>query len=379
MEYLNAVRDTSGTTSNLVLSQSYSVASTYTRPDFTPTSSSASSPDYTIELNGIDAYAFSNDEAGIDEGAVTKANANLYSNVTSLKVERIDFFYNGRNIGTSYSAGAPLNSADAFARNVFENNDLVTNSDVSYVYLDVENPTIISGSGYDANKAFTVPYIDGTLFGQSDILNDVEMQITLCTITQTDGNYQIANEAVLSKMVSIQRELDTDGLFETNIADRSSPVAEPLTGDTVYNDTLEVKLAPQESVTLAISNDISHLATNETIVLTNPNDYSVTEYVGISENITNLTTNLGEGGNFYVRVTAHTIDGENVEENPTLVYNGSSNSLQYEEDDGSAYSNYFSGHIAEYNTITLNIERKTCEIVLLVSFKHFKHKLSSSI
>lgn len=356
VEYLNAVRDTSGTTSNLALTQSYSVASTYTRPDFTPTSSSASSPDYTIELNGIDAYAFSNDEAGIDEGAVTKANANLYSNVTSLKVERIDFFYNGRNIGTSYSAGAPLNSADAFARNVFENNDLVTNSDVSYVYLDVENPTIISGSGYDANKAFTVPYIDGTLFGQSDILNDVEMQITLCTITQTDGNYQIANEAVLSKMVSIQRELDTDGLFETNIADRSSPVAEPLTGDTVYNDTLEVKLAPQESVTLAISNDISHLATNETIVLTNPNDYSVTEYVGISENITNLTTNLGEGGNFYVRVTAHTINGENVEENPTLVYNGSSNSLQYEEDDGSAYSNYFSGHIAEYNTITLNIE-----------------------
>ena len=114
-----------------------------------------------------------------------------------------------------------------------------------------------------------IPTLLGYFYGTSDVVENVDMVITL-----TDGT----NTAELRESLNIQRKQNTQ-LTKTEYKDTESVNGSSFTsGGSVYNDTLEVRMAPGASVSF----DISHNSKTRQVSITNNFNYEHTEYVRIS-------------------------------------------------------------------------------------------------
>lgn len=267
-----------------------------------------------VSLRGISAYAFpastaTDSDVGTINAINTDAASEYTSRVNDIKVESIKFYYQGQEIGTA-SGGS--------------RKTLITNSEYKFY---TASRSLVNGVDYDDSANFTVPVIDGILFGTGNTLSNVEMRITL-----KEGG----NSCTLSRYVSLQKAAQ-DPTFTTNIADNKE-VSAP-SGRTVYNDTLEVVLESGASVSFVVTEgSLSEVPQTGIITLTNSRAFTVTEYVGISANIEGLAHNFmskekedaGEDNRFYITVLEQS-DGAGVQ----FVYNGktitTSSDLLYEQ------------------------------------------------
>ncbi|MBE7075495.1 MAG: hypothetical protein E7375_00295 [Clostridiales bacterium] len=289
-------------------------------PSFTYTSGTGPSaiiatPQITGLFTGIDAFAYSQTDA-IDSNSILK------SNIGDIYVSKIELYHKNEKIG-SVSGTA---------------NNLVTASGWTFVNSDGTKTT---GVACTEEIVMTIPHVNGILYGASNNLDNVRLDIYL-----TKGSYT----SVISKDIILQKIAPT--LFtETEVLDGSSPVKASGTGiPTIYNDTLEIELAPNTSVTFAIHNSaITSFGTDvngrttingstiaNMITLSNDRDYTITEYVGITNNIVGLTENLTAGDSFYIGSPATLPAGA------TFKYNNSTISA--------------TGTIATYSSITLNLD-----------------------
>ena len=207
----------------IVISQQLTRDTTLTLPTF----GSLEENTQTITLTGLKANAISN-----SAGAISTDALNTYgykSNVQDVKVKQIEFFYGDTSIG---------NDPDSPS-----SKPLITSNGVCF-YNDTG---FTGGEQYSSGLEFTVPTIkNGFLYGTSSTISGVTMKITL-----TDGT----NECVVSKEnVTIQRKDATKLTFENDakIYDGAAPEVETTSG-TVYNDTLEVELAPGASTTFVLT------------------------------------------------------------------------------------------------------------------------------
>lgn len=246
-----------------------------------------------ISLRGISAYAFPASEvADSDVGTIhainTDAAANYTSRVNDIKVQSIEFYYQGQIIGTATGTAGQT---------------LITNSE--YKFLNTRWGVMKGEDNIDSKK-FTVPVINGILFGTGNTLSNVEMRITLKEGTNT---------CTLSRYVSIQRQASNPE-FNEAVTDNS---AVKKSSGTIYNDTLEVVLGSGASVSFAITKDSpSEVPQTGIIRLSNSRAFTVTEYVGISANIEGLKQNLSAGSRFYITVIEKSDTGVQ------FVYNGAS-------------------------------------------------------
>lgn len=312
---------------NLTMTQAHSTSSIYTNPNFTgatsdtttsseTTNNQSSSATYQVVLAGISANGYANTLGAVD------GNSILTSRVNSLYVKYIRFYYNNELLGTTYNDGTAKTQTGSGSVSGGKVR-LITNADYTFFGDDKVSS---AGVSYSTATAFAVPTINGYYFGTSDYLSQVKMVITL-----TDGGEGNAeNTCDLEKYVTIERaqtlDLFTSDVVYDNSAVSKDGVANTYSG-TVYNDTLEVVLAPNSSVSFVINDESVTSVTNgvltdknkktksaNIITLKNNRTYTVTEYVGITANIVEINTNKAR--TFYVYVT----DGK-----ATFKYNGSSN------------------------------------------------------
>lgn len=332
----------------------------------------------TVHLSGIKANAFGNSTIkAVDMNSVVRNNLyDFSSDVSDLFVQKVEFFHDGQLLSDKiYLNGAVQSDEKA---------SLLTNEQVSFVD---SNKNIVAGSETTKDNVFKVPYINGIYFGTQNRLENVEMKVTLV------DNNNPANDCQLSKIVSLERGLAEDEIFEsTDILDNNAPVLAQNNTSKVFNDTLEIVLEKGESLTLVVNDaEISGIdedgyilnadgkkgrfvktidpmpndaktyyckvegdafeaceklkefeagkeyyelivkKANE-ITLTNTNEYAITEYVGISKSIVDLMQNLKQSENFFVYVTAHEIDGKQTEKLPTIKYNGNVASVEEESE-----------------------------------------------
>lgn len=302
--YVNGNQEGNG--DPLILTQQHTVSSSLVSPKFN-TKEGITGPQHEIVLAGMPAYGYATSLVAVDK------NALQISKFQDVKVSKIELYLGETCIGTTTTKD-PVS--------------LVTDPAISFVK---SSDSISPGEAYSGDSmAFAIPTIDGFYFGTSNKLNNVKMRITLET-----GEGSDKSSCVLTKNITLQRAASSEGLFtSTTIADANSIAV--ATGKTVYNDTLEVVLKQGESIKLQLSNK-NDFANAKTVELSNNKPYTITEYVGISRNITGLTTNLKAGNTIYVNILEK-------EGNPVLNYNGS-------EVSSTALT------IAQYeNEITLNIE-----------------------
>ena len=262
----NALTDVSITYGEEVISQQLTRDTTLTLPTF----GSVVDNTQTITLTGLKANAISN-----SAGAISTDALNTYkSNVQDVKVKQIEFFYGDTSIGNYPDSPYDYSSSKS----------LITSNGVCF-YNDTG---FTGGKQYSSSLAFTVPTINnGFLYGTSSTISGVTMKITL-----TDGT----NECVVSKEnVTIQRKDDTQLTFKKNakVYDGSAPEVETTSG-TVYNDTLEVELAPGASTTFVLTTkgDSDTFVSSEFMTLTNTESYTLTRYIGIHANMAGLTENV---------------------------------------------------------------------------------------
>ena len=286
----NALTDVSITYGEEVISQQLTRDTTLTLPTF----GSVVDNTQTITLTGLKANAISNSAGAIS----TDALQTYISNVQKVKVSQIEFFYGDTPIGSNpvppynYSSSKPLITSDGVC---FYNGTGLT-----------------SGQQYSSTLNFKVPTIsNGFLYGTSSTISGVTMKITL-----TDGT----NECVVSKEnVTIQRKDATKLTFENDakVYDGAAPEVETTSG-TVYNDTLEVELAPGASTTFVLTTkgDSDTFVSSEFMTLTNTESYTLTRYIGIHANMAGLTENVmsfnlfvkGSTGNVKFNYNGSTID-----------------------------------------------------------------------
>lgn len=335
------------------LQQTYVNASSYTQPTF-------ESEGNLVTLTGIDAYAFDNTLGAIDKNSLQ----NSFSNFKNLKVEKVEFYLGETCIGSSYYTNEQTLTTSSNAPSVdlsISAIDLFTDSGVSFAYSDSDN-NITTERGLSYKKTenselghnFIVPYINGFYYGTGNTLSNVKMNITLINDTGAKAS-NVANRAVLSKYITLQRETETNDLFQnSDIADNTQPnIIQG--GATVLNDTFEVVMPSNTTVSFVLHNEeIKSLegttltnSKNETltaniITLTNNRNYAVTEYVSISSSIVGLTENLNDTS----EITFYAL--ENINSTGVIFsYNG----INIEKSNiGSKFT------IGKYNNITLNIE-----------------------
>lgn len=221
-----------------------------------------------ISLTGVKAYAINKSAGGISTASIS----DYTSNVTKINVKKIEFYCNNELIHAQVSSEAST--------------ALIT-SDTEAFYTGGTN--FANGIKYSTGQhlEFEVPTINnGYLFGTGDTISDVIMKITL----EDDAH----NRCEVSYLVTIKRNIDTKLEFsKTKLYDGESPAVKTGAGNTkgnVYNDTLEVTLAPGATTTFTITTKVdSNETSSAPITLTNPESYSVTRYIGIHANMTGIS------------------------------------------------------------------------------------------
>ncbi|MGN1201566.1 MAG: hypothetical protein ACI4R8_04880 [Candidatus Caccovivens sp.] len=329
------------------LKQIHTISSSFENPN-----KGSNAPDNITEvfLNGIDAYGYKTDLIATDSTTAPQ------STLDNIEVQRIDYYLGdirlggeekciykevnkddivttateGKELlstlyvyegGVYHLAGTTYDESKTYYKRCYI--DLYTNDEYFFVKDGgvVTQGQNLANSTTDYSKAFRVPVIDGIYYGTNNTLPNVTMKITLIDTMATGGN-----TATLYQNVTLVREAKTDNMFASNNIVDGSKVEATTTGETdkfaesVYNDTLEVKLEPQSSVTFVVSNSqintVEGLNNATKITKTNNRAYAVTEYVGISASIDGLEENMKENSQFFIYITEMTENGV------TFRYNG---------------------------------------------------------
>ncbi len=275
----------SATYNGTALTQTYTPSSGYSYP--------GNDEAIDVTLSGISAYGFDiKNISAFDENSIK----NYYSRANQIKVQDIKFYYEDKCLGTTFLGTDEENPT---RKKLITDNKLAfvdsnKNSELGDVFVNKEKDENVNDTENDASN-FTVPTINGILYGTGTTLSNVRVDITL-----SDGK----NACVLSTYVTLQRSADTSGLFKDNnkLLDAGSPVAND--GKTIYNDTLEVVLQPNSSVTFSITSKpvVEGEELTNLITKTNNKPYAITEYVGISASISSLTENLDTTKSVFVNV-----------------------------------------------------------------------------
>ena len=226
-----------------------------------------------VTLSGFESYMFTKTEGAdvVPYIASCKAYGEHVSNVNNVTIQSITFEYNGEEIAV---ATGSYNSEQAVAGQTDKtpSNNLITTD--SY-YMVSSSKGLITGynsipqTSNNYEDILRIPTLPGNFYGTSDVVENVDMVITL-----TDGT----NTAELREPLNIQRKQNTQ-LSKTEYKDTESVNGSSFTGGgSVYNDTLEVRMAPGASVAF----DISHNLKTRQVSITNNLNYEHTEYVRIS-------------------------------------------------------------------------------------------------
>ncbi len=304
-----------GDWSDKILTQTYNASGTYS-----PSYTDANVDNYvSVTLQGISAYAFDRDDIKtVDKNSIE----NYTSKVNSIYVKSVDFYYNNIEEGEAKIDGSLETIKGTSVA------QLITSEDCSFI-TSISSSGINMESGVSSSGYFTVPYFDGYLFGTGNTISNVTMRITL---VDADGN-----ECILTQTVTIQRAA-SDSLFTSTVLDGDSVYENMTSSAEVANDTLEVVLEAQESVSFVVHNGLISNLTEDgngnytftsggttydanVITITNTNDYAKTFYYSISECIVGLTKNLNSGDGIYLYVISQTLTDSSLSD--VFLYNGS--------------------------------------------------------
>lgn len=302
------------------LNASYSVG-TYQEPAFVAPAEGESS--LQITLRGLDANVFDTNVFAFNDGTIST----LSSNVQNIKVSSISFVVAGAD---PVSVSKPTDSAESSTAEVSTEETTESSSEGStsldlglitaekvgntsrYVYQKGSGSSIQATEITDPTTEWEnvkVPTLPGYLYGTSDSV-DAEMIITLRdgSNTQSDGS----NTHELRQNITIKRG-DFGELFASkDIVDGASVVKSSSASEAVYNDTLEIELAPGASVTYAITTD-SLAPADETLytTITNNRAFAHREYVRISQ----IGKAFADGSTYYIHK-------KNTTEGVTIKYGG---------------------------------------------------------
>ena len=243
-----------------------------------------------VTLSGFESYMFTKTEGADVVPYIASCNAygEHVSNVNNVTIQSITFEYDGEKI----EATGSYNSEQAVAgqTNKTPSKKLITTD--SY-YMVSSSKGLITGynsipqTSDNYEDILCIPTLPGYFYGTSDVVENVDMVITL-----VDGNN---NTAELREPLNIQRKQNTQ-LTKTEYKDTESVNGSSFTGGgRVYNDTLEVRMAPGASVSF----DISHNSKTRQVSITNNFTYEHTEYVRIST----VKDDSGVMGSYEINVT----------------------------------------------------------------------------
>ena len=275
------------------------VASTlYEKYEFHPTYTASSTvsptvvdgdgnPLKTAVFTNIPAYAFDNTLKYIDVAVInttTDVDALESSSAMGMwEVTSIELFKDGEKISDPSNDTANLS----------------TSKKVSFYKIDGEIKL-----GNVEKTGIKIPKVNGYYFGTGNTISGVTMKITL-----SDGS---GNTATFTKTVQVEKESAAFNGFDndqTKNGVKDGEAVKTNSGVTnLWNDTLEVTIAPKSSVKFKLSGSGK---TSDEISLTNNKAYAVTEYVPINASI-KAGNNLYEG-----TVTIDISEG-----NATFKYNG---------------------------------------------------------
>ena len=279
-----------------------------------------------IELDGFKAYGYSKDIGAFDKNSVLQT----VSDFEKMTISDIEFLYNNVSLGHAgyhdARSGSVITSPD-------NNPNIYTND--QYVFINNSRTGVFRGMSYDLsaedakNVTWIAPHISGVYYGVGSVLSGVTMRITL-------RDTESGNTCKMDQIVTLTREAATAGIFmDTAIVDgntiATSDSSLNFRSNNIFNDTLEVVLEAGASATLAFSHlsaseasaaGVSQFADSDYITVTNSKPYTITEYVGISSNISairnftspNFMDYLGESGTpspnkFYLKVLDTTTPG----------------------------------------------------------------------
>ena len=362
-----------GTGSGDLFEAKETLTQTYVAGEYGALSEAMSNVSNYVELRGIDAYAFNNDYLAIDTNSAKEYG--MISNLNNIKVKYVDFYYQDTWIGGSNVEGTYRSTS---GRGSAKTASLITSSTYSYVVAEDGDYKLYNGENYNSdNHTFTVPYINGILFGTGRELANVQMKITI-----TDNFNHIS---VLTQTVTIKKERTTDYFASTKIADDTSPVTNAAyASGSLLNDTLEVTLRPNETVSFIVHNaDLASAAKNETdgnwyigstqlklITLTNEKIYNITEYVSITNSMSDgiLTKNLSSGSQFFIKVVSDTIKNgdEETKVDSIIAYNGGDVKI---DSTGNSISGYSGGlQLRVENVAELNSSRYKKETLYFLDY-----------
>lgn len=281
--------------------------------------------DKTINLTGIDAFAFDDKLTAITKNSIVKENATpLVSKLEHVKVTEVKFTplsveneYNAAESGKSGDNGFYTNSGISF----------VSNSSLTALLSTVDELKLVGGNKFTFNKDnssessryFTVPTFAGILYGTGDVISEVRMEVTLQSITKDVADVETQT---ISRIVRIKKE-SVQVMKSTTIIDGNSP-EKNISG--VLNDTLELKLEAGQSVDIAIKTPGQTEFTNYK-TYSNNKPYAVTEYIGISSSIPELTQNLTNNSGFNFSIKNNKMDGKDYSVQPIVRYNGLNSTL----------------------------------------------------
>lgn len=315
-----------------------------------------------IELDGFQAYGYSKDIGAFDRTSVTQTKSD-FENMT---ISDIEFLYNNVSLGhAGYRDERSGSTVTTFSASAAPN--IYTND--QYVFINQSATGVFQGMAYDLsaedpkNVTWVAPHISGVYYGVGSVLSGVTMRVTLLDKVSL-------NTCKMDQIVTLTREASTAGIFmETNIIDGEAVATTDASlhfrTSNIYNDTVEVVLEAGASATLAFSHlsasaasaaSVDQFIETDYITVTNTKGYTITEYVGISSNISamrnftspNFMDYLGESGTpiegkFYIDVKDATA-GTVFRYNQTVLSGGKL--------DGSTANNYGTAG----GKINLNIE-----------------------
>ncbi len=327
----------------ITLRQNY-VLGNVSRPNFEDLGFGTDDDVVEVTLRGISAYGINvANVMAYDENSLSREGTtggyDYHSTVDQIYVKEVSFYIDGaeRETATVEDAGSSWDGAK-----------LIT--DDEYVFIESDLTQVVGVEESEGNT-FTVPNFDGILFGRGNTISDVVMRVDL--------EDETGNTHTLYQNVTIVRESDTPS-FTTDMTDGENVGDKAPSGAEIYNDTLEVKLQPQESISFVVHNSaVSGFAVDEegnttmtvgdvtldanVITVTNSNSYASTFYYSISDAIVGLEQNLETNNTFYVYVLEHQIGGRDVttEDNldVSILYNttlsDAGNSIEISRPEGS--------------------------------------------
>ena len=289
-----------------------------------------------VTLSGFEAYAFNKPES---EVAIPYIEGHSIfgthtSNVNDVKIASISFEYNGETVATLDGSTCYNSEQSTGGTNKIGSNKLITAE--NYMINNAGTGLItgysaIASDSANAERLFKIPTLPGYLYGTSMVVDGVTMVIKL---ERTSTDY-----AELRINLNVSRSQKTS-LTKTNYLDTEEINGSAFTTDgTVYNDTLEIELAPNTEVAYAISTE-STAPSSEFITLSNNRNYTHVEYVRIST----IGTEDAKGKTYYVYLDSKKPDG--------VTFRYGSSTLSF---DTSNKANISLGTITN-NPITLRIE-----------------------